>query len=71
MCGGTPKVQKQDPEKDAELAAARATQDASRELAQRKKRVRGSSLRTGGAQGVTGPVSTLRAGAYGKETLGE
>lgn len=65
-----PKVVQQDPAADAATAAAQAAASANIDMARRKKRQQGASLLAQGAQGVTGPVSALRAGAYGKETLG-
>jgi len=67
----TPQVQRQDPEAEARLAADRAAQEANQQAAFRKRQRRNSSLLAqGGARGDTSPASTLRAAAYGKETLG-
>lgn len=66
----TPEVQRQNPEADAKLAADLAAQEANKQAAFRKRQRRNSSLLAQGGAGDTSQASTLRAAAYGKETLG-
>jgi hypothetical protein len=67
---GRPQVVRQDPARDAELAAAQAAQTANADIAQRKKQRRASSLFATTARGVTQQAASPFANAYGKETLG-
>lgn len=68
--GKTPRVERQNPEADAALAAAQAAQTANQQMATRRRGLRNSSLLATGAKGVAGPASSVLASAYGKETLG-
>lgn len=70
MCGGSPSVQKSDPEADAQRAADNATALANASTAARRRTAQKSSMLAAGARGVTGAASSVLATAYAKETLG-